>query len=136
MLIRMNNKQFKRITDFDLSPLRMNFMRLQDEAQKLVHSLLEGELLMRGTVYEMKRKCGGSNCICVTEGKLHATMVISWSKDGKTKLKVLSEPEIDEYRRMTDRYRKFRTVRKRFEKVCNEMLKMIDRIESKRRQEP
>ncbi len=136
MFYKVNNKQFKIIGGGDLSPLRKSLVRLREESGKLLDSLLEGELLMRGTVYEMKRKCGGANCICATEGKLHATMVISWSEEGKTRLKVLPELKIDDYRRMTARNREFRKLRKRFEKVCQEMMKIIDRVETKRRKAP
>ena len=132
----MNSKQFKALTNNDLGPLRANIVRLLEELTKLSHTLLEGELIMRGTVYEMKRKCGGKNCVCVTEGKLHGSMVLSWSEEGKTRLKTLPEADIANYRKLTNRYREFRKVRRRVEKVFDAMLKLIDRTEAKRSKEP
>ena len=120
----------------DISPLRVNFVRFFDELQKLSHALLDGEPMMRGTVYEMKRKCGGAHCVCVTEGKLHATLVISWSEEGKTRLKTLSNLDVEDYRRMSRRYKEFRKVRRRVDKVFQEMIQLIDRVEIKRRKEP
>lgn len=136
MLTIMVNTQFKNLKHSDLSLLRAQFVRLLDEARGLGQKLMEDRPLMRGTVYEMKRKCGGTNCVCVTEGKLHAAMVITWSENGKTRLKGLPELDVGDYRRLTECYREFKQVRKRMEKVFSEASKLIDRVEKKKRREP
>ncbi len=41
--------------------------------------------LVKGNVYEMARKCGKPNCVCIG-GQLHRRMVLSWSEEGKTRL--------------------------------------------------
>lgn len=135
MLIKMTSTQFKKIKHSDLTLLRTQFVHLMEETGKLGQKLMEDEPLMRGTVYEMKRKCGGKNCVCVTEGKLHATMVITWSENGKTRMKSLPELDVADYQRLTDRYRDFRQVRKRIEKIFSEVFKLLNRAEAKRMRE-
>ena len=136
MLIILNNKQLKKLMHTDLGPIRRKFVQSLAELQRLSHAILEGERIMRGTVYEMKRKCGGANFICVTEGKLHATMVISWSEEGKTRIKTLSDSDIDDYVCMSRKYKEFRQIRRHIEKIFQSLLNQIDLIETKRRKEP
>jgi len=116
--------------------LRLDLARFIEDLRILSQPLLQGDPLMRGTVYELKRKCGATNCVCLTEGKLHATTVISWSEAGKTRLKVLDASNVEDYRRMTMRYKDVRKIRRRIEKVFQEILRLVDRVEKKRRKKP
>jgi len=60
--------------------------KLTAEEKKIVsriHWLINNPGLLRANVVEMKRKCGNKNCRC-TKGKLHKSLYLSQSKEGKT----------------------------------------------------
>ena len=65
-----------------LSRLRQSVGRLRDEADQLLSVLLGRTPMVRGTVYELRRKCGKPSCCCATEGQLHPVTVLSVSEEG------------------------------------------------------
>jgi hypothetical protein len=58
------------------------------------------------------------------------------SVGGKTRLWTLSEGQISELRRNTERYRQFRRARAELVKGQQEMLRLIDAIEKARTRQP
>ena len=55
------------------------------EIKGLVKPFFSDRPVMKGTVYELKRKCGKPGCKCA-QGELHARMVVSASEGGKTQI--------------------------------------------------
>jgi len=53
------------------SRLRQSLLRLADEIQGLVEPFFSDRPVIKGTVYELKRRCGKSGCKCA-RGELHA----------------------------------------------------------------
>jgi len=113
-----------------LSRLRQDIQRLEVKAARLFHVFFDRRPLVRGTVYELRRKCGKPSCCCATEGKLHPATVISWNENRRQRLRALKKSEVMEMRRLTARYKRFRTARAGLSKLHAEMIALIDELEA------
>lgn len=118
-----------------LSRLRQSLVRRRDEANQLLKVFLGRDPLARGTIYELRRKCGKPTCCCATAGQLHAVTVLSVSEEGRTRLRALPPGEIAALRVLTARYQRFRRARARLVKVHRQMVAIIDQLAAARRQE-
>ena len=87
---------------------------------------------MPASAYEMRRKCGKKNCICVTKGKLHPVWVVSFKSEGKNRLKAIPKEKMSQFKTLTKRYQEFRRVRKRLIAVQQEAILIIDKIQERR----
>jgi hypothetical protein len=63
-------------------------------------------------------------------------MVLSWSEEGRTRLLSVPEKRLDELKRLTEQYQRFRKARARLVQVHKKMLDLVNRIEEARRREP
>ena len=118
-----------------LSRLRQELRRLLEELERSVEVVFGRDRLVKGSVYEMARKCGKPTCAC-TRGQLHRSLVLSWSHQGKTRLKSIPPERLQELRRKSEEYLRFRRARAQVTVICKQMLSVIDRIETLRREEP
>ena len=64
-----------------------------------------GNLVVRGSVIKVRRRCGKSNCKCV-HGQMHETWALSYSHRGRTKMIPLREEDIRIARLALQRYQK------------------------------
>ena len=129
----MQNKELD--SNESLSRLRQELHRLMEELGRSLVVVYERNPLVKGNVYEITRKCGKPNCVC-TRGQLHKSMVLSWSHLGKTRLKSVPQEKLAEISRKSEEYLRFRRVRAQVTIIYKQMLDVIDRIESLRREEP
>jgi len=118
-----------------LSRLRQELRRLLEELERSVEVVFGRDPLVKGSVYEMARKCGKPTCACA-RGQLHKSLVLSWSHQGKTRLKSIPPDRLQELRRKSEEYLRFRRARAQVTVICKQMLSVIDRIETLRRGEP
>lgn len=118
-----------------LSRLRQTLRRLLQDLERSLEVAFERSLLVKGNVYEMARKCGKPNCVC-TRGKLHRSMVLSWSEEGKTRLFSIPPERLGKLREKSREYLRFRQARARVTEICREILAVLDQIENLRREEP
>ena len=118
-----------------LSRLRKSLSEMVSEYRRLVHILAHHQPMVKGCVYQMQRKCGKPNCRCA-EGQAHTSMVLSWSEGGRTRLLSVPENRLDELRRQTEQYQRFRKARARLVQLHKGMLDVVNRIEEARRREP
>ncbi|MEI7902819.1 MAG: DUF6788 family protein [bacterium] len=118
-----------------LSRSRQSLTRLAQEIVALVPVFMQREPMVKGTVYEQRRKCGKSNCACAT-GKPHSTMILSRSQEGRTRLVSISEGQLVELQVLTERYQRFRRARARLGQIYQKMIALIDELEAARRREP
>jgi len=118
-----------------LSRTRQTLTRLAQEIVELVPMFLQRGPLVKGTVYQQRRKCGKPNCACAT-GKPHSTMILSRSQEGRTLLVSIPEGRLAELQILTERYQRFRRARARLGLTCQKMISLIDELEAARRQEP
>jgi hypothetical protein len=116
------------------SRLRQTLLQLAGEVEGLVKPLFSDRPVMKGTVYELKRKCGKPGCKCA-RGELHTRMVLSASEGGKTRLRVIPHGFLGEVQQKVRRYQEFRRVRARLGEIYRKMLTVIDEMEAMRREE-
>ena len=118
-----------------LSRLRQELRHLLEELERSVEVVFGRSPLVKGSVYEMARKCGKPSCACA-QGQLHRSLVLSWSHQGRTRLKSIPPERLQELRRKSEEYLRFRRARAQVTVICKQMLSVIDRIETLRREEP
>lgn len=116
------------------SRLRLSLRRLSDEASKLIEPSFSDKPLIKGSVYELKRKCGKPGCKC-TQGELHNQMVLSASEKGKTRLRVIPHGFLVEVQIKVRRYQELRRARSRLVEVHRKMIRVMDEMELMRRQQ-
>lgn len=119
------------------SRLRLALKSLLAEHQRQLRQLLPVRQLVKGSVYELKTRCGKPSCHCASEdGPLHSSTVLSWSEHGKTRLRTLPPGERARYQQLTEDYRRFRQARAALVKLQRRMLATIDQLEKTLRLPP
>ena len=116
------------------SHLRQTLLHLAGEIEGLVKPLFSDRPVIKGTAYELKRKCGKPGCKCA-RGELHTRMVVSASEKGKTKLQVIPRGALVEVQKKVRRYQELRRVRARLGEIYRRMLMVIDEMEAMRRED-
>lgn len=118
-----------------LSRYRQDAVRLREECVRLVALFLGRDPVLRGTVYELRRRCGKPSCACA-DGPPHCSWVLSWSEKGRTRLRVVPTGSLAQWRLWTRRYQKLRRARARLVALHAELLTILDALEQSRRWEP
>ena len=118
-----------------LSRLRAALREALRDLERTLDCVFERTPLLKGNVCELARKCGKPSCAC-TRGKLHRTMVLSWSEEGKTRLIAIPAERLEGVREKSDRYLQFRRARAEVTKLHRQILKWVDGIEKLRREKP
>jgi hypothetical protein len=116
------------------SQLRQTLHRLAGEIRGLVEPCFSDKPVIKGTVYELKRRCGKSGCKCA-RGELHRRMVVSASEEGKTRLQVIPRGYLVEVQEKVGRYQELRRMRTRLGAIYQKMLEVMDAMEAMRREE-
>jgi hypothetical protein len=121
----------------EASRQRALLAKLGQQSQRLLQGLLSPRHLLKGSVYELKTRCGKPSCHCAApQGPLHSTHVLSWSHAGKTHLRSLSASDLARWRQLTEAYRRFRQARARLVKLQHQILLALDRLEQALRLPP
>lgn len=55
-------------------------------------------LVLRGSLFTFRRRCGKSNCRCASGDEAHESPALSYTKDGKAKTLTLTGADISEVR--------------------------------------
>ena len=119
------------------SRLRLALKSLLAEHQRRLDEMLPLRQLVKGSVYELKTRCGKPSCHCASDdGRLHTSTVLSWSEHGKTRLRTLPAGERARFRQLTENYRRFRQARAALVKLQRRMLATIDQLEKTLRLPP
>ncbi len=61
-------------------------------------------LVLRGSLFTFRRRCGKSNCRCASGDEAHESPALSYLEDGKAKTLTLSGADLDEVRAGLARY--------------------------------
>ena len=117
------------------SRLRQSLLHLVNEMKGLVEPFFSDRPVIKGTVYELKRRCGKPGCKCA-QGELHARMVVSASEEREDA--ITGDPtwiSRGSPSRRCRRYQELRRVRARLVEIHRQMLKVMDEMEAMRREE-
>ena len=113
------------------SRLRQALKSLLDDYQRQLGTLLPLRQLVKGSVYDLRTRCGKPSCHCASDqGPLHTSTVISWSEHGKTRLRTLPPGELSHFRQLAENYRRFRQARAALVKRHQRIVAHIDRLEA------
>ena len=115
----------------DASQLRKQIQQSQREIGELLGALKQRRPLIRGNVYNLRRKCGKAGCRC-QDGRLHETWVLSVPEKGRKRMRAIPKGKRAQWQSMTERYRRFRRARAQLVKLFAEALKLVDQLERER----
>ena len=124
----------KKLAREKFSRLRKSLVQLVNEMKQLIDPFFSDRPVIKGTVYELRRRCGKPGCKCV-QGELHARMVVSASEKGRTRLRVIPRGFLVEVQERVRRYQELRRVRARLVTIHRQMLRVLDEMEAMRREE-
>ena len=114
------------------SRCRAQINSLAEEINKLSQRLISKRSLIKGTIYDSRRRCGYKNCKCAKSGQLHSSPVLSFSHKGKAKsvgLSKYSSEEFQEIKRRVEDYRQFRQCRAKIVQYFSELVEQINSLE-------
>jgi hypothetical protein len=60
-------------------------------------------LMVRGTLFTLRRRCGKANCHCAT-GPAHESPALAYPQAGRTKTVTLAAADVEEVRAALERY--------------------------------
>jgi hypothetical protein len=113
------------------SRLRQKLQSLLHDYRQQLDTLLPLRQLVKGSVYDLRTRCGKPSCHCASdEGPLHTSPVISWSEHGKTRLRTLPADQLPHFRQAAENYRRFRQARAALVKLHQRILAHVDRLEA------
>ena len=115
----------------DASQLRKQIQQCQREIGELFRVLKQRRPMVRGNVYNLRRKCGKAGCHC-QEGHLHESWVLSVPEKGRKRMRTIPKGKRAQWQSMTERYRRFRHARARLVKLFAAIIKRIDELERER----
>jgi len=92
------------------SRLRQEVVQLQAEVNRRLEAILRTRAILRGSLYQWKRRCGAQKCRC-QKGELHSNWVFSYRKDGKLRKVAIPSEELSRYEAAVGSYRAFRAER-------------------------
>jgi hypothetical protein len=118
----------------ELSSLRSQVLKVQQQLPKLLEDCLGREPLLPGSVYTLRRKCGKPNCRC-TRDQLHESTVLSYRGQGRPRNVSPSPDELGSLRTMTQHYRRCRQARAQLVRWQQQLLKLVDALEAARVQQ-
>src|SRR5438552_18780530 len=93
-----------------LSRLRGALLALLERLREALEVALARTPLVKGTIYEIARRCGTPNCSC-TRGRLHRNMVLTWSEQGRNRMRSIPPARLAEMRQKSAEYLLFRGAR-------------------------
>ncbi len=115
----------------DASQVRKELQLRQRELGDLLRVLKQRRPLIRGSVYNLRRKCGKDVCRC-QDGFLHESWVLSVPEKGRKRMRIIPNGKRIQWQSMTERYRRFRRTRAQLVKLFTEIIKLIDELENDR----
>src|SRR5450631_4643358 len=110
---------------------------LATEQGRQLGRILRVRELLKGSVYQVQTRCGNPSCHCAKpDGARHSATVLSWSEEGKTRIRSLPAAERTRVRHLTEIYRSLRQSRATLVKLHRQVLQAIDQLEEALRLPP
>ena len=89
-----------------LSRIRQSLHELAKEIEQLIPVFAERHPLVKGTVYEQRRKCGKPTCHCAS-GEGHSAWSLTFMANGKKRVERIPKEWVEEVRRRVGAGREF-----------------------------
>jgi hypothetical protein len=118
------------------SRLRQELHRTGRQIAGVLREVMRREPMVRGIVYNLRRKCGKAGCRC-GRGELHECWVFSGPDDGGVRrLRPVPKGALSKWSVLTERYRRARKARARLVNLFAEALRIVDDLERERTVNP
>ncbi len=98
-------------------------MNLEEEKRKTLEKIRSLDDVIRGSIYELKTKCGKPNCYCAKTQRRHTSLMLSFSYKGKTKLIPIKEEQIPAIKSKLSDYRQLKAAIDELVRINAEMLR-------------
>jgi hypothetical protein len=118
----------------EISSLRAELLKAQQQLSQLLEACVAREPLLPGSLYTLRRKCGKSNCRC-NRGELHVSTVLSYRGQGRSRNISPPPEQLESLRSMTLDYRRCRQARAKLVRWQRQLLKLVDALEAARVQQ-
>jgi hypothetical protein len=118
-----------------LSRLRQELLEVLERLQRTLEVVLARSPLVKGSVYQIARRCGTPHCRC-TRGQLHRNFVLTWSEQGHHRMRSLPPERVAEIRQKSKEYARLRRARTEVSVLYNRILALVDQIQELRREAP
>jgi hypothetical protein len=116
-----------------LSRLRQELLESLERLRQTIEVALAHSPLIKGSVYQIARRCGNPNCRC-TRSKLHRNFVLTWSEQGRHHMRSLPPERVAEIRKKSKEYARLRRARSEILALGNRLLALVDEIQKLRRE--
>jgi hypothetical protein len=118
-----------------LSRLRQELLKVLERLGKTLEVALARTPLVKGSVYQIARRCGNPRCHC-TRGQLHRNFVLTWSEQGLHRMRSLPPQRVSEVRQKSKEYARFRRARAEIAVLYKRILALLEQIQELRREAP
>jgi hypothetical protein len=118
-----------------LSRLRQELLEVLQRLRKTLEVALARTPLVKGSVYQIARRCGNPHCHC-TRGQLHRNFVLTWSEQGRHRMRSLPPQRVAEVRQKSKEYARFRRTRTEVSVLYKRILALLEQIQELRREAP
>jgi len=118
-----------------LSRLRQELLETLERLRRTLEVALARTPLVKGSVYQIARRCGNRQCHC-TRGQLHRNFVVTWSEQGRHRMRSLPPQRVSEVRQKTKEYARFRRARTEVSVLYKRILALLEQIQELRREAP
>jgi len=108
---------------------RKKLLSIEKRRGLILSKLFEVGRMLRGSYALVYTKCGKDNCWCKDE-KGHPHPRITWSEKGRAMTRKVPREHIAWIRKVTDNYRKFRSLRRKLVGLEYETKKLLDILEN------
>lgn len=85
---------------------------LDAESSKLIKAVLCNDPILIGSVYEVLRICGKSNCRCA-EKPSHACVTLMTTHQGRRRCQVIRKKDVEKVQKKVERYKEIRNILRR-----------------------
>ena len=121
----------------EVSTSRKRVGRFAGDLRRVLQPLLRARILLRGTVYELRTRCGKPSCGCARDDeRRHRRWVLSYTVEGKKRMRVVPLGRLAEWRRWAAKAREVRIRRATLTEMVRQQLDDPDVIERGQRRDP
>lgn len=108
----------------DINQLRKRVRNLDSQRRKIQGQLLYPKEMIRGSLYELKRRCGNPRCRCA-RGEEHIGKYLSLPTEGKTKLTYVRRKDLEWVSEQAGSYRKYQKSLAEIRKINEEIFYVL-----------
>lgn len=120
-----------------VSASRQRAGRIVKDLHRVLQPLLRAQIILRGTVYELRTRCGKAACACAdNDERRHGRWVLSYTVEGEKRMRVVPLARLAEWRRWAANAREFRARRVKVAEMTRQLLEDLDVIERGQRRDP